>query len=140
LRSLIAIVAAVLLLAPAGLASTTEVEWLEFHPSVVTLTGRFELVLRFGPPNYGEDPKTDLKIEVPMLLLTDPIRVRGRPGDEINSESVEDVRMVQLILPSQVNRYELIDQEVLVRGELTHATQGPEFTAVIMDVNQIKRR
>lgn len=137
MRTLVAIVVAILISAPVGVASS-EAQWLEFRLSTVKLAGRFELVLRFGPPNYGDDPETDLKIEVPMLLLAEPIRVRGKPGDEVDDESVEGVRMVQLLLPGEVNRYELLDKEVVVSGELSHATRGPEFTPVIMDVKKIE--
>jgi hypothetical protein len=137
LRTLIAIVVSTLLSAHADVASS-EAEWLEFRPSTVRLTGRFELVLRFGPPNYGEDPKTDLKIEVPTLLLAEPIRVRGRLGDDIDDEPVEGVRMLQLLLPAAVDRYEFLGMEVLVTGELTHATRGAEFTPIVMGVQEIQ--
>ena len=136
-RTLAAIVVVILLSAPAGVASS-DAEWLEFRPSTAKLAGRFELVLRFGPPNYGEDPKTDIKIDVPMLLLAGPIRVRVRQGNEVDDESVEGVRMVQLLLPSEVNRYELLGKEVVVKEALSHATRGPEFTPVIMEVKGIE--
>lgn len=108
MRTLAAIVVALLLGAPAGVASNTEAEWLDFRPFIVKLTGRFEIVLRFRPPNYGEDPRTDLEIEVPMLVL-----------------------------PSEVNCYEFLDKEVVARGKPSHATRGPEFSPVIMDLKRI---
>jgi Domain of unknown function (DUF4431) len=129
-------VAAILFSLPCGASS--EAPWLEFQPSPVSLTGQFELVVRFGPPNYGEDPKSDSKLDVPMLLLDEPIRVRGRPGDEIDDESVEGIRMVQLLLPNNVDRQALIGKKVTVNGELSHATRGPEFTPIVMTVKKIR--
>lgn len=128
---------AVMIWATVAVGADQEAAWLEFGPAVVSLTGRFELVLRFGPPNYGEDPKTDMKIQVPMLWLAEPIRVRGRPGDEIDGEPVEGIRVLQLHLPIDIERNALLGEEVVVRGELTHAMQGPEFTPVVMRVQEI---
>ena len=137
MRSL-AFIAVILASSLCSLTASAGDAWLQFSPSFVTLEGHFELVVRFGPPNYGEDPKTDLQMDVPVIWLAEPIRVRGRPGDEINADSVEGVRMVQLSLPSKIKPYDFIDRSVVVKGQLNHATRGPEFTPIIMDVTQIE--
>jgi len=140
LRSVAALIAIVLLSGASSSAFARGSAPLEFQPAVIELTGRFELMIRFGPPNYGEDPRTDLKIEVPVLMLSRPVSIRGRPGDPVDEEPVEDIGVVQLVLPPDAKPYELIDKNVVAKGRLTHATRGPEFMPVLMQVNKIEAR
>jgi hypothetical protein len=41
------------------------------------LFGTIHLDRVFGPPNWGDDPKHDSKIQVPILYLSKPISVCG---------------------------------------------------------------
>ena len=81
-----------------GLATTAQrnSRWLSYEPATVQLEGRLTVQSKYGPPNYGESPKTDEKVKVPVLVLSVPINVRGTPGDTQNAISVRDVRRTQL--------------------------------------------
>ena len=110
----------------------------EYWPATVELTGRFELVIRFGPPNYGDNPKTDRRIEVPVLFLDEPIRVRGRAGDELNGQTEDNVAMLQLIMNSKVDLDTLLGKRVTAKGQLQHSARGPDFTPVLIQVEEIR--
>ncbi|MEI9983512.1 MAG: hypothetical protein WDN69_10070 [Aliidongia sp.] len=45
---------------------------LHYEPSVVTLAGRVILESHYGPPNFGENPKSDRKFRIPILYLCAP--------------------------------------------------------------------
>ena len=42
---------------------------LSYEPEVVELDGQLVVQSKYGPPNFGEQPKTDQKVQVPVLLL-----------------------------------------------------------------------
>ena len=48
---------------------------LHYEPEKVTLTGRIVSRTFYGPPNYGENPKTDSREAQYILLLVTPIDV-----------------------------------------------------------------
>ncbi|HET9525573.1 MAG TPA: hypothetical protein VFO99_05370 [Pyrinomonadaceae bacterium] len=39
---------------------------LAYEPATVELEGRLVIQLKYGPPNFGEQPKTDKKLRVPV--------------------------------------------------------------------------
>ena len=118
-------------------AVAQERRWLSYEPEAVELRGRLILQWKYGPPNYGEDPKTDSKGRVPILVLTAPVNVRGKPGDEINNESVRGIRRIQLV--SDPARYRhLIGKDVVVTGTLFHAHTGHHYTDVLITVSSIE--
>src|SRR5260221_12969029 len=112
-------------------------EWLTYEPTVVELKGRLVVKTYFGPPNYGENPKTDSKEELPVLALSKPVNVRGNPDPDAGYEriSVEHIREMELVLAIPHER--LIGKEVLVKGTLFHAFTGHHHTDVLMDVQSI---
>jgi uncharacterized protein DUF4431 len=117
---------------------TQEKEWLSYQPTVVKLKGTLSVKTYYGPPNYGENPDTDAKEELPILILKKPINVRGNPDpkDGFDRKSVEDLREIQLVLT--MPHKEFIGKTVLVKGTLFHAFTGHHHTDVLMDVRCIK--
>jgi len=111
--------------------------WLPYEPTVIELSGRLTVAVKFGPPNYGEDPKTDLRLKIPILVLEEPVNVRGDPRSDVNIESVRDVKQLQLILPRQREWDDLVNRPVVVQGTLSHAVSGGEFTEVVLTVQKI---
>jgi len=51
--------------------------WLEYEPAVVELEGKLRVKTFYGPPNFGENPKTDLKERCWILSLDKPINVHA---------------------------------------------------------------
>lgn len=122
-----------------GFAETAqEKDWLSYQPKVVELKGTLSVKTYYGPPNYGENPDTDAKEALPILILSKPVNVRGNPDRKagFDRRTVEDVREIQLVLT--VPHKEFIGKTVLVKGTLFHAFTGHHHTDVLMDVRSIK--
>jgi hypothetical protein len=114
-------------------------EWLSYEPAIVELRGKLIIASKYGPPGFGEDPKNDEKVKVPILLLSRPVNVRGDPASDLNTESVSGVKEVQLTFQSRIPHGQLIGKEVVAKGVLFHGTTGHHYTAVLMDVREIKQ-
>lgn len=116
--------------------------WLSYEPEVVELRGRLALADKYGPPNYGESPESDAKVKVPMLRLSDPINVRRDPNSNLNTESFEDVKEVQLVFLTErkISYSHLVGKDVTARGALFQGHTGHHYTDVLLVVNAIKVR
>lgn len=119
-------------------ASAQGKRWLSYEPAIVELEGRLVIQNEWGPPNFGEQPLTDRKARVPVIVLAKAINVRGTPGDTINATSVEGTRRVQLVFPDNAMPYkQLIGQKILVQGSLFHAHTGHHYTPVLIWVRTL---
>ncbi len=115
--------------------------WLPYEPAIIELQGRVIVQWRYGPPNYGENPKTDARVRVPILVLSKPVNARGNPQDELNSESVEGTRRIQLDFFNVKTPYtQFTGKRVIVTGTLRHAITGHDYTKVVMNLQSIKVR
>lgn len=114
--------------------------WLPYEPATVELQGRLTVQSKYGPPNYGENPRTDAKVKVPVLVLLTPVSIRGTPGDANNAKSVSGVRRIQLILLNKTPYKEFTNKIVVVKGTLFHAHSGHHYTRVVMDVSSIEAK
>jgi len=140
MKHIIMILTLAFLIAVAHIAiSAQERQWLSYEPATVELEGRVVIRSKYGPPNYGENPKTDQKGKYLFLVLTKPINVRGTEGDGHNAQSVEGAREIQLILtdgkPSHKN---LIGKNVVVKGTLFHAHTGHHYTDLVLTVRSLE--
>lgn len=114
---------------------------LHYEPEVVELEGRLVMQSKFGAPNYGENPKTDKKVRVPVLVLRTPISVVANEGDDYNSKPVSNAKQIQLAFPTSGITYkDLIGKDVVVSGTLFHAHTGHHYTDAVLTVRSIKRR
>jgi hypothetical protein len=123
-----------------GFAETAQEKgWVSYYPAVVELKGTLRVKLYYGPPNYGENPDTDAKEVMSILILSKPVSVRGNPDPKakFDRQSVKDIRKIQLVLTAP--HKELIGETVLVKGTLFHAFTGHHHTDVLMDVSSIKK-
>lgn len=113
--------------------------WLSYDPAVVELEGRLTVQRRYGPPNFGEQPKTDAKVKVPIIVLKNPVNVRGTPGAAPNDVDVKRIKRIQLIFePGQMNYAALVGKKIVVKGKLFHAHTGHHYTDVVMSVVSIE--
>lgn len=113
-------------------------EWLSYYPAVSRLQGRLIKVMKYGKPTYGENPEHDEKVEISILILTVPIRVKARSTSSVNNESVTNVSFVQLIFPAEIGDYsQYIDKDISVAGTLVRGHTGDHFTDVVMTVKAI---
>jgi hypothetical protein len=107
---------------------------LPYGPVSVTLSGRVVLATFFGPPGYGEDPKRDTRERYGLLQLRRPICVGGRPGDDVNGDTEQDVRAVQLVFNDGRAVRRLVGRRVSLSGTLFHQHTGHHHTAVLLSV------
>lgn len=118
-------------------------KWLSYEPAVVELRGRLRLVPRFGPPNYGENPESDLRVKIPVLDLAKPINVRRDPNSNLNWKSFRGVTRVQLAFGSDEELdkaiHELVGSDVVIRGSLFQSHTGHHYTDVLLHVEEIRR-
>ena len=114
--------------------------WLHYEPETVELDGKLVIQSKFGPPNYGEDPKTDEKVRVPVLML--PYQVSMFPtADGDNTNPVYSIRQIQLAFVDKTMNYKnLIGKNVVVTGTLFKAQTGHHYTEVVLTVGSIKPR
>jgi hypothetical protein len=121
------------------ISKASDVEMLSYEPTVVRLEGCLASVLKYGPPNYGEDTTHDQKIHVPILVLSRPINVRGDSSNALNADSFTNLTQVQLTFPASAGSpARLFKQHVIVTGTLAEAESGHHFTEVWMSVKSIQ--
>ena len=113
--------------------------WLFYFPSVVRLQGKLISVSKYGNPTYGAEPDKDAVVEIPILILQKPIRVRDNPQSSANHESMTNVSFVQLIFSDEsdatLKRY--LDQQIVVAGTLAIGNRSGQFTEVVMTVKAV---
>ena len=113
---------------------------LHYGPAVVELTGTLVLEEYFGPPGFGEDPKTDSRELYAILVLDAPVSVEGVPADLID-KTYPDVRWVQLvrgIADPPFSPYQ--SMHVIVSGTLYGRHTGHHHTDVLLIVQSIAVR
>ena len=129
----------VLILVSASKTVAQDKHWLSYEPAVVSLEGKLIVEWKYGPPNYGENPKTDAKVKVPVLVLSEPVSVRGNPDYFPFNIEVRGVRRIQLLLFNiKTPDEQLIGRRVHVNGTLFHAHTGHHYTKVVMDIGSLK--
>jgi Domain of unknown function (DUF4431) len=102
--------------------------WVPRAPEIAQLEGDLSQIVKYGAPNYG-DPRSDKKLDVPLLMLLAPATVDG----------VQDnVGYVQLIFPKDIRYQRYLDRTVRVTGTLSAASAREHFAAVVMEVRTIQ--
>lgn len=140
LYKLTTIVLFVLILVAGFETSAQDNQWVYYGPTVVQLKGRLVGERRYGPPGFGENPKTDAKMRVLILVLFKPVNVRGNPEYFPFNVDIKDVSRMQLMVYDLKAPYmHFIGGTVVVKGTLVHAHTGSHFTDVLMDVQSINR-
>jgi hypothetical protein len=120
-------------------ASAQQEGWLSYTPSVARIRGKLIIVSKYGKPTYGAEPDKDEKLQVPILILQTPIRVKARPESSVNNETMTNISFVQLIFPAEMQPdiKKHVDQEIVVAGTLAVGNRGGQFTDVVMTVKAI---
>lgn len=130
-----------LLVAFACAGSTHAQRFLSYEPDVVELDGRLVIQSKYGPPNFGQKPKTDQKVQVPILLLSQHVVVQGDVGDDKQPQTAHNVRQIQLAFAgNETSHKELIGKPVVVTGTLFRAHTGHHYTEVVLNVQSIESK
>jgi len=113
---------------------------LHYWPEKVTLQGTLVFRTFYGPPNYGENPRTDSKETQSILLLDNAFDVIGDKQDPFN-ETERGVNRVTLVfsnpIPHPVRYY--LKRRVTVEGTLFHGFNGHHRTKILITVSSINR-
>src|SRR5260370_29724887 len=121
----------------AALPVAGQLRVLHYEPEKVTLTGRVVYRTFYGPPGYGENPKTDSRETQDILLLDSPVDVIATGNDPLTDQTERRVTRITLVIDHSIKR--LIGKRVIIEGTLVHAHTGHHHTKVLMDVSSIKR-
>jgi hypothetical protein len=115
-------------------------------PNVSILHGTLIQKLFYGPPGFGENPKTDAHYTFFVLVLNKPITVysdqRGTFTSEtenIDSSRIEGIDSIQ-IRDERTNQALLssVGKQVAIKGVLNIAVLPSEYTPVILDFQELK--
>lgn len=109
----------------------------KFEPAVVYLTGELIQKQFYGPPGYGEDPKTDRKENASILILNHPIKVVAEIGDRFN-ETRDNVKVIQLINVKRIALSPFFQKNVKVTGKLSSAITGHHHTDILIEIDDIQ--
>lgn len=112
----------------------------------VTLTGKITTRLEYGAPGFGEDPKTDEKENIFLLVLDKPVDVhvdKTRPSDT-DTDDFDGVKEMQVVfsgkksLVRKVLSKKITGKRVKMTGTLFQAHTGHHHTNVLIDWETLK--
>ncbi len=122
---------------------------LSYEPAKVQLSGIVITQHFYGPPNFGEDPKTDQKVQVLELKLDAPVDVIAIPPTGIgkdtyahrgaDAESAYNVKRIGLVdvqYPAH-NLDAYLGRRVVVSGVLYHQDNALQYTTILLEVDKI---
>lgn len=109
------------------------------NKDIVTLYGFIEEEVYWGPPNFGQNPDSDRKFNVLVLVLAHPIKVVEDEEFGIGGEILE-IKRVQLHLVGTLisEGRAIVGQFAAVTGTIGLAVAPAEITQVTMSVSAIK--
>jgi len=118
-------------------AASQQQQWLFYSPAVSRLQGKLVKVTKYGKPTYGANAAEDEKIEVPIVVLQTPVRVKSPTPNSVNIE-MTNVSFVQLIFPAEAGSYSKhLDTNIVVEGTLERGRKGEHFTDLVMIVKAV---
>jgi len=125
----------------AGAAPVT----LHYGTPKTTLTGHLHSSWQYGPPGFGETPKTDPKVSFVYITLDQPIEVSPNAGvgsDDPDADTEKNVRKVRLWCFERPSCKLLLHTpttcSVTLVGQLHHAVAPLDFYDVTMDVEDVQ--
>jgi hypothetical protein len=102
----------------------------------VVLEGTVGLRTFFGPPNYGENPKTDSRETQAILTLEKAVCVDAKPSDY---DEAERNQTEVTLVPSRGENLQVFEgKDVAVLGQLFHANTGHHHTPLLIQVQRIQ--
>jgi hypothetical protein len=115
-------------------------KWFKYGPPEIELTGVIVKEMVYGPPNFGEDPKTDLKVHIYVLKLPEAINVEGDKSDIYNADTYTGISEIQLDpgMKERVKLKNFVHKKVKVKGTLFGRLMGShDYKKVLMNVFEV---
>lgn len=112
----------------------------EYGPTVSVITGTITKESFYGPPGYGEYPKTDKREEFYMLVLDKPVNViyKGEVTDENDDYTHKGVSKIQLLPADNIDLTNYKEKKVRLTGTFFWGHTGHHHTDVLMDVEKLE--
>lgn len=99
-------------------------------PCIVSLTGTLITEIKWGPPNFGETPSQDSKVEIYILELTEPLLFRDAPD-------LGTLKQLQIDFPIKPEYKRFIGKRVKVEGRIVESVAPLQYTPAVIDISKI---
>lgn len=109
-----------------------------YDPEKSVVSGIVVHLQKYGPPNYGETPKLDSVVTVPVLKTDKAMRVCAKTGDGVNTEDYSNIQSIQIVTRHAFPR-SFYGSRVKVTGSLFSAQSGHHYTPVLIWADSISR-
>jgi hypothetical protein len=107
-------------------------------PSPMKLSGRVRREERFGPPGYGENPRTDERVTIYLLDLRMPVDVCADTTRDAAHPAVRGVGRLQLTGRLDPNELQNdVGRSLTVFGSLNFRAWGSDYTEVLIHVDSV---
>lgn len=122
---------------PADSAARVDGTCLPYEPETVTITGRLEHRMFYGPPGYGENPAEEHPEPGFYLVPDAPICTRAAMG--AGNGAKQDIRLVQMVLdqPGYARARPYLDTRVRATGSLFAWITGHHHAELLLNVDSI---
>ncbi len=104
----------------------------------VTLSGRLRQQREWGPPNFGENPKTDSTYMAWILELDRPVLIHEHHDDGTPRDDVTLKRIQLHELASAGSWKAMVGKAVLASGKMWTASTGGDVTAVTLHTEALR--
>jgi hypothetical protein len=107
----------------------------------ISIQGTLQVGEFLGPPNYGENPKTDRR-EFPyymQLPATLSVQLKKKSISDIPNDPFENDFFIQLIVTEEkleINKF--VGRKVNIFGNLVQASTGHHRTPLLLEVKEVK--
>lgn len=133
------VAAMVFLTSACSIASDQQDSVLCYAPCVVEMAGLLVEEERFGPPNFGETPKSDEQLKILVLVLDRRQTIRSKSGDDAGADELRGINRIQLVgFASAAPIRSLVSRRVIARGELQRAVAPMHFFPVVLKVTSVR--
>lgn len=105
-----------------------------YNEDGVVLTGKVERRTFYGPPNYGENPRTDSRETQAILRLDRPLCTAGSVDGLEQAEDAQE--LVTLVPLGPFSLKPFAGKRVSVKGSLFHAHTGHHRTPILIELRQ----
>ncbi len=105
----------------------------------VSLVGTLHQETHWGPPGFGESPKTDTKFIAWILMVDQPIQFRlGDEGSGPKDLSTRRIQLQSLSDMPMASIKKMVGKKVVASGPLYAATTGGDVTPVIVSSEMVR--
>ena len=111
-----------------------------FEPDTSFVTGILKQEVYFGPPNYGENPKTDSKEKQYVFYPNKPISVLSKPNTKQDSynTTTKNIKSFQLVNTRNISLSKYINKKIKISGTFFGAHTAHHHTKILLDIVKIE--